>query len=94
MEGVGKVELVVYTGQFTRDERAGVDLLLVGNVNTMHCKILSPTEAKEGKRAALHSDEPAQILNIAYRLMIDSCPASLNPKAVVLDKQHLLDTDK
>src|SRR5882757_11042438 len=32
-KALGKVELVIYTGQFTRDEHAGVDLLLVGSVN-------------------------------------------------------------
>jgi len=32
IQALAKVELVVYTGQFTRDERAGVDLLIVGNI--------------------------------------------------------------
>jgi hypothetical protein len=49
-KALGKVELVVYTGQFTRDERAGVDLLLVGNVNKNALeKFVSELEAKEGK---------------------------------------------
>lgn len=33
LKAVGHVELAVLTGQFTRDENAGVDILLVGDVN-------------------------------------------------------------
>ena len=33
LKAVGQLDLVVYTGQFTRDESAGVDLLIVGEVN-------------------------------------------------------------
>jgi hypothetical protein len=49
-KALGKVELVVYTGQFTRDERAGIDLLIVGNVNTNALeKFIAELEKKEGK---------------------------------------------
>lgn len=33
LKSVGHVELAVYTGQFTRDETAGIDFLVVGDVN-------------------------------------------------------------
>lgn len=33
LKAVGHVELVVYTGQFTRDNSAGIDILVVGEVN-------------------------------------------------------------
>lgn len=33
LKAVGHVELVVYTGQFTRDSSAGIDILVVGEVN-------------------------------------------------------------
>lgn len=47
---IGNVELALYTGQFTRDESAGIDLLIVGNVNQnkLH-KFVAELEAKEGK---------------------------------------------
>src|SRR5207302_304077 len=32
-KALGHVDLLVYTGQFTRDEATGVDLLIVGDVN-------------------------------------------------------------
>src|SRR5487761_1651906 len=33
LKAVGHIDLAVYTGQFTRDDRSGVDLLIVGDVN-------------------------------------------------------------
>ncbi len=33
LKAVGQIDLVVYTGQFTRDDNAGVDVLIVGEVN-------------------------------------------------------------
>ena len=33
LQSVGNVELAILTGQFTRDESTGIDLLIVGNVN-------------------------------------------------------------
>jgi len=47
---IGNVELALYTGQFTRDESAGVDILIVGDVNqTKTQKFINELEAKEGK---------------------------------------------
>lgn len=34
LKAVGHIDLAVYTGQFTRDETAGVDVFIVGEVNT------------------------------------------------------------
>jgi hypothetical protein len=33
LKAIGHIDLAVYTGQFTRDETAGVDFLVVGEVN-------------------------------------------------------------
>lgn len=50
ISSIGNVELALYTGQFTRDESAGVDILIVGDVNqTKTQKFISELEAKEGK---------------------------------------------
>lgn len=47
---VGNVELALLTGQFTRDESTGVDLLVVGDINQSKMnKYVSNMEAKEGK---------------------------------------------
>src|SRR5258708_28185808 len=33
LSGIGNVELAIFTGHFTRDESAGIDVLIVGDVN-------------------------------------------------------------
>lgn len=46
----GNVELVVYTGAFTREENVGIDILLVGQVNkTAAAKLIEGLEKQEGK---------------------------------------------
>lgn len=50
LKALGHIELALYTGQFTRDERSGIDLLIVGNVNNYQVeKYVADLEAKEGK---------------------------------------------
>lgn len=50
LKNVGHVDLAVYTGQFTRDESAGVDFLVVGEVNPNALqKYVDELEAKENK---------------------------------------------
>ena len=47
---LGHVELALLTGQFTRDERSGIDFLVVGDVNqTQLNKFVAEMEQKEGK---------------------------------------------
>jgi len=47
---LGHVELALLTGQFTRDERSGVDFVVVGDINqTQIAKYVSEMETKEGK---------------------------------------------
>lgn len=50
LKKVGNIELALLTGQFTRDESAGIDMLIVGDVNQAKInKYISEMEAKEGK---------------------------------------------
>jgi predicted transcriptional regulator len=90
-KALGKVELVVYTGQFTRDERAGVDLLVVGNINTNALdKFVAELEAKEGKELRY------AVMNLAdfkYRAQIkDRFVAGIieSKKQVAVDTENLL----
>jgi hypothetical protein len=90
-KALGKVELVVYTGQFTRDEHSGVDLLLVGNVNPNALqKYVGELEAKEGKELRYTT---MTLSDFKYRLQIkDRFVSGIleAKKQVVLDKQGLL----
>ncbi len=50
LKALGHVELALLTGQFTRDERSGIDLMVVGDVNqTQLSKYVSELEQKEGR---------------------------------------------
>jgi predicted transcriptional regulator len=50
LKAVGHIELALYTGQFTRDDSAGVDFLIVGDVNRNALKkYVDELEAREGK---------------------------------------------
>ena len=50
LKAIGHVELAVYTGQFTRDDRSGVDFLVVGDVNRNALqKYVDELEAQESK---------------------------------------------
>ncbi len=50
IRSIGNVEIALYTGQFTRDESAGIDVFLVGDINqTKAQNFITDLEAKEGK---------------------------------------------
>lgn len=50
LKSLGKVDLALYTGQFTRDESAGIDVLFVGDINAHALqKFVTELEEKEGK---------------------------------------------
>ena len=50
MKALGNLELVLYTGQFTRDESSGIDILFVGDMNQRALqKFVTELEAQEGK---------------------------------------------
>lgn len=50
LKSLGRVELALYTGQFTRDESSGIDVLLVGDLNPRAVqKFIDNLEVQEGK---------------------------------------------
>jgi len=50
LKTIGNVEFALYTGQFTRDESSGIDILIAGDINQAKLtKFISELEAKEGK---------------------------------------------
>ena len=47
---LGKVDLALLSGQFTRDDSAGIDVLIVGNINTTKAdKFMADLEKSENK---------------------------------------------
>jgi hypothetical protein len=66
---LGKVDIALLTGQFTRDELSGIDVLVVGDVNQAKAdKFIAELEKAENKElryAVLSTD------NFRYRLQIN-----------------------
>ncbi len=89
LRAVGKVELAILTGQFTRDESSGVDLLIVGDINaTQLANTINELETKEHKvinYAVMDSDQYAYRLQVKDRFIMTVLEAK---------KQVLIATDK
>ncbi len=69
IRAIGKVELALLTGQFTRDELSGIDVLIVGDVNqakTAH--FIEELEKAENKELRYTVITPQ---NYQYRLQIN-----------------------
>lgn len=92
LKALGRVELALLTGQFTRDESTGIDLLIVGDVNTNAvAKYVSELEAKEGKDIRYTVMKPA---DFEYRSQIkDRFITQLQKakKQVLVDENGLLE---
>ncbi|MEO7364332.1 MAG: transcriptional regulator [Candidatus Saccharimonadales bacterium] len=92
LKAVGRVDLAVYTGQFTRDESTGIDILIVGEVNPNALKkFIDELEAKENKTLRY------TVMNIddfRYRQQIrDRFAVAINTakKQVLVDRHNLLE---
>lgn len=68
IRALGNVHLLLYTGQFTRDESSGVDVFVVGDVNpTQLNKFIAGLEKKEGKELRYSHMTP---VDFNYRLEV------------------------
>jgi len=91
LKSLGHLELVIYTGQFTRDERSGIDMLIVGDVNQNALqKFVSNLEAQENKEIRYTVMPPTefnyrrQIKDRFITTVLDS------KKQIILDKNGVL----
>lgn len=93
LKAVGHIDLALYTGQFTRDDSAGVDFLVVGDVNRNALKkYVDELEAKEGKsiRYAVMS-----LTDFQYRQAIRDrfiTGVEKAKKQILVDEHKLLET--
>lgn len=88
---LGNVEIALYTGQFTRDESSGVDMLIVGDINqhSLH-KFISELEAQEGKeiRYAIFSYDEFDYRRKIKDRFIDTVMNA--KKQILVDKNSIL----
>jgi predicted transcriptional regulator len=88
---LGNVEVALYTGQFTRDETSGIDILIVGDLN-QHAlqKFITELEGQEGKEIR-YTVMPPQEFN--YRRQIKDRFISTvlgSKKQIIIDKNGIL----
>ena len=91
LKHLGNVELVIYTGQFTRDESSGIDILFVGDLNqTQLGKFVEELEAKESKELRYTVMTPKEFI---YRQQVNDRFLALllsSKKQVLVDKHNVL----
>jgi predicted transcriptional regulator len=92
IKALGNVDLLIYTGQFTRDESAGIDLFIVGNTNAHAVqKFVSELEEKEGKElryTVMDLDDFKYRQQVKDRFVTNVLAAK---KQIVLDNSALLE---
>lgn len=89
IKSLGNVRLAFYTGQFTRDDASGTDLLIVGDVNqTKLSKFIAELEEQEGKEIRFTLMQPQEF---KYRQQVNDRFLTLVMSA---KKQVLVDKDK
>jgi hypothetical protein len=88
---LGNVDLALYTGQFTRDESSGIDILIVGDINqTQLGKFITELEAEEGKELRYTVMTPA---DFHYRRQVNDRFLSVlmsSKYQVLVDKNYVL----
>jgi hypothetical protein len=91
-KALGHLDLLVYTGQFTRDETAGVDILFVGSLNkNAVAKYVTELEEKEGKDiryTVMNTNDFKYRQTIKDRFITQVLGAK---KQVLVDTDNLLD---
>ena len=91
LKALGNVDLVLYTGQFTRDDSSGIDILVVGDVNqTALQKFVTELEAGENKEiryTCMPTTEFSYRRQIKDRFITTVLDAK---KQILIDKNSLL----
>ncbi len=91
LRSAGRVDLALLTGQFTRDDSSGIDVLIVGDVNqakvSRFISDLEKAESKELRYAVLPLDNYQYRIQINDRFIINVLGAK---KQVIINDQNLL----
>ncbi len=102
LDVVGHVELALYTGQFTRDDSSGIDILVVGDVNPNALrKYVTELEEKENKslrytfmtlpdfkyRRQINDRFLTGVLNTKKQVLIDTHDLLTEPKPAAKEDQ-------
>lgn len=95
LRAIGRIDLALYTGQFTRDDRSGVDLLVVGQVNHNALQKYVDELEKQEKKSLRYA--VMSLKDFRYRLQIrDRFATSIlqSKKQILVDTHGLLSEHK
>lgn len=91
LKNVGNIDLALLTGLLTRDERSGIEVLLVGDINqTQAAKYVVELEVKEGKElryAVMDIEEFKYRQEVNDRFLTQVLTSKYQ---VLVDKKHLV----
>ena len=94
LTSLGNIELALYTGQFTRDELSGIDMLIVGDINqTKLQKFMSALEDKEKKEIRYVAMNPTEFnyrMQVKDRFITNVLAAK---KQVLIDKKQIIEEE-
>lgn len=90
LASLGNIELALYTGQFTRDESSGIDMLIIGDVNQTrlqkYMKELEEKEKKEIRYVLMSASEFSYRQQIKDRFILSVLASK---KQVLIDKKQI-----
>ncbi len=91
LSAIGNIDLALYTGQFTRDERSGIDMLIVGDINnTKLSNFVSELESQEGKEiryAVIPLGEYKYRIQVNDKFLSNVISSKMQ---ILIDKHYLL----
>ncbi|MBA2278936.1 transcriptional regulator [Candidatus Saccharibacteria bacterium] len=91
---IGNIELAIYTGQFTRDETSGIDMLIVGDVNQTKLQkfmqLLEEQEKKEVRYVVMGISEFTYRRQVKDRFITTVLAAK---NQVLIDKKQLVEEE-
>lgn len=95
LASLGNIELALYTGQFTRDELSGIDMLIVGDVNQTklqkYMKELEDEEKKDIRYVLMTSQEFNYRRQVKDRFITTVMSSK---KQVLIDKKHITEEEQ
>ncbi|MES2971867.1 MAG: transcriptional regulator [Patescibacteria group bacterium] len=91
LKALGNIDLALLTGQLTRDERSGIDVLLVGDLNQSqvanYIADLEAKESKELKYVVMDNDEFRYRQEVNDRFLTQVLGSKMQ---VIMDKNYLI----
>lgn len=92
VKSLGNVQLAILTGQFTRDESSGIDILIVGDINKTKLENfmsdLEKTEKKEIRYVVFTESDFHYRKQINDRFTLTVLDSKIQP---LVDRDHLLE---